>query len=196
MARSRALVHAFGQRAHAGHAWIHLLAEQHAAAAGLGPLADNDLDRIRAPHVVRIEAVARGQALVDEELRSRALLVGHAAVTSGGRGAERGGREAQRLLGVGGQRAEAHAGHRDRHGELDGPRGVTRAEHRARAAAFAIAFERVARQRGAEEQQVIEMRYAALGAEAANLVQAGGGRALHVIDGVAIEGGGLLEMQA
>ena len=36
----------FGQRAHLGDAVGDLLAEQHAAAAGLGALADHDLDRV------------------------------------------------------------------------------------------------------------------------------------------------------
>ena len=88
MAAGRALVDAGGQRAHVGDALGDLLAEQHAAAAGLGALADDDLDRVGAAQVVRVHAVARGQQLVDEDRRMAALLLGHAAVAGGGRGAD------------------------------------------------------------------------------------------------------------
>ena len=46
MAAGRALVDALGQGAHLGDAVGDLLAEQHAAAAGLGALADDDLDGV------------------------------------------------------------------------------------------------------------------------------------------------------
>ena len=45
-----------------------LLAEQHAAAARLGALADHDLDGVGPPQIVRVHAVARGQVLVDQLL--------------------------------------------------------------------------------------------------------------------------------
>ena len=66
-----------------------------------------------------VEPVARRQALVDQQPGRLALLRGHAAVAGGGGGAHRGGRPAQRLLGVRGQRAEAHPGDRDRDGQLE-----------------------------------------------------------------------------
>ena len=43
------------------------MAEQHPAAARLGALADDDLDRVRAPQVVGVHPVARGQQLVDQD---------------------------------------------------------------------------------------------------------------------------------
>ncbi len=52
MAAGGALVDALGQRAHVGDAVGDLLAEQHAAAAGLGALADHDLDRVGLAQVV------------------------------------------------------------------------------------------------------------------------------------------------
>jgi hypothetical protein len=58
MPRCGALVDTFGQRPHARNAGIHLLAEQHAATAGLGALADHDLDCIGTAQVIGIEAVA------------------------------------------------------------------------------------------------------------------------------------------
>ncbi len=46
MPARRTLVDALGQRAHARHACRDLLPEQHAAAARLGALAEDDLDRV------------------------------------------------------------------------------------------------------------------------------------------------------
>ena len=87
LAAGGTLVHAFGQGAHFGHARVDFLAQQHAAAAGFGALADHHFNRVGAAHVVRVEAVARGQALVDQGFGGVALLAGHAAVTGGGGGA-------------------------------------------------------------------------------------------------------------
>ena len=114
MAAGRALVDAVGQRAHLGDALGDLLAEQHAAAAGLGALADDDLDRVGAAQIVGVHAVARGQELVDEDLRmprSSSVMPPSPVVvevpTCDGAAAER-------LLGLGRERAEAHAGDGDR----------------------------------------------------------------------------------
>ena len=63
------------------------MAEQHAAAAGLRALADDDLDRVGAAQVVGVHPVARRQQLVDERLRALALLGRHAAVAGRRRGA-------------------------------------------------------------------------------------------------------------
>ena len=68
MPAGRALVDAFGQRAHLGDALGDLLAQQHAAAAGLGALPDHDLDRVGLAQLVRLHAVARGQHLIDQHL--------------------------------------------------------------------------------------------------------------------------------
>ena len=62
------------QRAHLGDALRDLLAEQHAAAAGLGALADHDLDRVGFAKIVRVHAVARRQHLIDESLRDARVL--------------------------------------------------------------------------------------------------------------------------
>ena len=61
VAAGAALVDALRAGAHGGDALGDLLPEQHAAAAGLGALADHDLDRVGAAQVVGIEAVARRQ---------------------------------------------------------------------------------------------------------------------------------------
>ena len=58
MAAGRALVDAFRQGAHLGDSLGDLLPQQHAAAAGLGPLADHHLDRVGLAQVVGVEAVA------------------------------------------------------------------------------------------------------------------------------------------
>ncbi len=81
------LVDAFRQVAHRGHPVRDLVAEQHAAAAGLRALADDYLDRVRLAQVVRIHPVPRRQELVDEDLGVAALLGCHAAVAGGRRGA-------------------------------------------------------------------------------------------------------------
>ena len=61
VAAGAALVDAFRQVAHAGHPLGDLLAEQHAAAAGLRPLPDNHLDGVGLAQIIRVHAVARGQ---------------------------------------------------------------------------------------------------------------------------------------
>jgi hypothetical protein len=140
------------------HAVGDLLAQQHAAAAGLGALADHDLDGIGAAQVVGVHAVARRQVLIDQRLGMAALFLGHAAVAGGGRGAGHRGATAQRLLGRAGQRAEAHAGDGDRNLQMDRLLGEARAEPDVGRAFLAVAFQRIARDRRAEEQQVVEVR--------------------------------------
>ena len=103
----RALVDALRQGAHPGDAFGDLLAQQHSAAAGLGALAEHDLDGVGLAEVVGVHAVARRQVLVDEVLALAALLGRHAAVAGGGRRADLAGAAAQRLLGGPGQRTEA-----------------------------------------------------------------------------------------
>ena len=76
-----------GQGAHAGDPLGDLLPEQHAAAAGLGALAEHDLDGVGLAQVVGVHAVAGRQVLVDEVLGLAALLGRHAAVAGGGGGA-------------------------------------------------------------------------------------------------------------
>ncbi len=70
MPAGAALVDALRQVAHLGDAVADLLAQQHAAAAGLGALPDDDFDRVGLAQVIRVHAVARRQVLVDESLRS------------------------------------------------------------------------------------------------------------------------------
>ncbi len=84
VAAGAALVDPGRQRPHPGDALGDLLAEQHAAAARLGALADDDLDGVAAPHVLGIGAVARWQHLIDKERRGGALLLAHAAIAGGG----------------------------------------------------------------------------------------------------------------
>ena len=173
MTAGGALVDAGRKRAHAGDALGNLLAEQHAAAAGFRALADDDLDRVGAAQVVRIHAVARRQDLIDEDVGMLPLLLGHAAVAGCRRGSKLRGAAAERLLGRPGQGAEAHAGDGHRNLEMDRLQGVAGAEPDVGAAFLAIAFERIAADRGAEEQEIVEIRHLALGAEAADIVDAG-----------------------
>ena len=182
-----ALVDARRQVAHLRDAVGDLLAEQDPAAAGLGALADHDLDRVGAAQVVGVHPVARRQQLVDERLGRRALLGRHAAVAGRRRGAHRARAATQRLLGRRRQRAEAHAGDRDRDVELERALGVARAEHDVRVAALAIALERIARHARPEQQEVVEVGEAALGAEAADVVDALARGALDLGDDLAAE---------
>ena len=182
MAAGAALVDALGQGPHRRDPLRDLEPEQHAAAAGLRSLADHDLDRVRAPQVVRIEPVARRQDLVDERLRGGALLVGHAAIARGRAGAHGGRGAPEGLLGVRPERAEAHAGDRDRDCELDRFGRKARADRHVGRACLAVALERVARDRGAEQHEVIEGRQPPFGAEAPDLVQALAGGALDLGD--------------
>ncbi len=181
------------QRPHLGDAVGDLLAEQHPAAAGLGALAEHHLDRVRGPQVVGVHPVPAREQLVDERLGLAALLVGHAAVAGRRRRPDLTGTAPEGLLGLGRERAEAHAG--DRHGdvEVQGPRGVAVAEHDVGVAALAVALERVARHRRAEHQQVVEVRYGALGAPAADVVDARPGGVLDRGDRGAVERGRLAQ---
>ncbi len=177
VAGRRTLVDALRQRAHLGHAIGDLLPEQHAAPAGLGALADDDLDGVGLAQIVRVHAVARGKVLVDQRLRLAALLARHAAVARGGRGAGRRGPAPERLLGMGRQGAEAHA--RDGDGDLEVDRlfGKARAQHDIGAATLPVAFQRISRHGGAEKQKVVEMRQPALRPAAPDVVDAGRGGA-------------------
>jgi hypothetical protein len=65
--------------------------------------------------------------------------------------------------------------------------GEAGAEHHVGTAFLAVAFERIARDRGAEEQQVVEMRHPALGAGAADVIDAGLRRAMDLGHRVRIE---------
>ena len=177
MAAGRALVNALGQAAHGGNAIGNLLAQEHAAATGLGALPDHHLDGIGLAQIVRVHAVARGEILVDEILGLAALFRGHAAIARRRRGAGHRGAAAERFLGLGRERTEAHAGDGDRDLEFDGLLGKARAQHHVGAALLAVAFQRIARDRGAEEQQIVEMRQLSLGAGTADVIDAGGGGA-------------------
>ena len=189
----RPLVDALGQRAHPRDAVGDLLAEQHSAAAGLGALAEHHLDRVGLAQVVGVHPVARRKVLVDQVFALPALLRRHAAVAGGGRRADLAGAAAERLLGGAGQRAERHAGDGDRDIKVQRVFGVPVAEHDVGVAAFAVALQRVARHRRAEEQQVVEVRQRPFGAPAADVVDAGFGGALDGGDGRPVEGGGLAQ---
>ena len=110
MAGRRTLVDAGRQRAHLRHLVRHLLAHEVAAEPDLAALADEDLAGVGQPQVVRVEAVARLDALVEPLLRVAPLVGHHAALAGAGGGAGHGGAAGQRHLGLVGEGAEAHAG--------------------------------------------------------------------------------------
>ena len=181
------LVDAFRQNAHLGDTLGYFLPEQHAAAARLGALADHDFDGVSLAQVVRIHAVARGQDLIDQDAGMVPLFRGHAAVAGRGRGADGAGTAAKRFFGLRRQRAEAHARNGDRNFQLDRILSEAGADGDVGCALLAIAFQRIAADGSAEKQQVVEMRQLALGAAAANVVDAGGGGAANFGDRGVVE---------
>src|SRR5207237_2221192 len=85
-----------------------------------------------------------------------------------------------------GERAEAHPG--DRHGDLELERlaRIPRPQHDVGAAPLAVALERIPRDAGAEQEQVVEVGEPPLRAEAANVVDPLARRALDLGDDVAV----------
>ena len=154
MARRRALVDPAGQRAHFGDLIGDLLAHEVAAETDLAPLADEELAAIGQAQMVRVEAVARLDALI-EPLRRIAPLVGdHAAFAGAGGGAGHGGAARQSDLGLVGQRAKAHAGDVDRNVEHQRPLRA-RTDDGLGFALLAIALDDEARQRSGQEGQIV-----------------------------------------
>ncbi len=182
-----ALVDSFRQTPHVCNALGDLLAEQHAPAARLGALSDDNLDCVGLAQVVRVHAIARRQDLIHEQFRMLALFLRHPAVAGGGRGSDRAGATPERLLGLRGQRAEAHSGNRDRDLQRDRVLGETAADRDLGHAFLAIALERISADRRAEKQQVVEVRQLLLGAKAANVIDAGRSGAADLGDRVLIE---------
>ena len=89
-----------------------------------------------------------------------------------------------------------HAGDGDRDIKVQWVFGVPVAEDDVGAAPLAVALQRVARHRRAEEQQVVEVRQRPFGAPAADVVDAGLGGALDGGDRRPVEGGGLAQAEA
>ena len=163
--------------------------EQQAASARLGSLPDDDLDGIGLAQIGRVEAVARGKHLVHQERGGLALLGRHAAVARRGRRADFGGRPTQGLLGPRRQRAEAHAGDGDGDVQLERRRTVATAEHRLRLAALPVALQRVPGDGGRQEDEVVEGRELAAGAEATDGVVTRFGHVVDTGDDVGREAG-------
>ena len=101
-----------------------------------------------------------------------ALFCCHAAVAGGGRSADSGRAASQGLLGLCRQCPKTHAGDGDRDFQRDGLVGEARADRHIGRALLAIAFEGISADGSAQEQQIVEMRKLALGAGAANVVNA------------------------
>ncbi len=171
MARRRALVDAGRQRAHLRHLVGHLLAHQMAAEPDLAALADEELARVRQPQMMRVEAVARLDALIEPLDRVAPLVGDHAALARARRRARHGGAAGERDLRLVGQRAEAHAGHIDRDVEHHRPLGA-RADHRLGVAFLAIALDDEAGQRAGQEGEIVPMRNLLEQREAAHAVAA------------------------
>ena len=124
MAGRRALIDTGRQRAHLGDLVGDLLAHEVTTQTDLAALADEKLAGVGQTQVMRIEAVARLDALIEPLGRIAPLVGDHAALARAGRRARHGGAARQRGLGLVGERAEAHAGDVDRDVELQGPLGT------------------------------------------------------------------------
>ncbi len=157
MARRRALVDAGGQRAHLRHLVRHLLAHEMSAEADLATLADEELAAIGQLQMVRVEAVARLDALVEPLRRIAPLVRDHAAFAGAGRCAGHGGSARQGDLRLERQGAEAHAGDIDRDVELQRPLGLG-ADQGLGQALLAIAFDHETGQRAGQEREVVPVR--------------------------------------
>ncbi len=181
MAGRRALVDAGRKRAHLGHLVGDLLAHQMAAEADLAALADEELAGVGEAQMMRVEAVARLDALIEPLDRVAALVGDHAALARAGGGARHGGAAGERDLGLVGQRAEAHAGHIDRDVEHHRPLGA-RADHRLGLAFLAIALDDEARQRAGQEGEIVPMGDLLEQREAAHAVAAELGLHVDVVD--------------
>ena len=147
------------------------MAEEHAPAAGLGALSDDDLDGVGLAQVVGVHPVPGREELVDEDRRVLALLRRHAAVPV----------VVDVPTSVAPRPSASFAG-ADQGAELmpaivirifsSKGRPAARPRRHVRVAALPVALERVAGDAGAEEEQVVEVRHAPLGAEAADVVDA------------------------
>ncbi len=151
-----ALVDTGRQRAHLGDLVGHFLAHQVPAKANLATLTDEELAAIRKHEVIRVEAIARLDALVEPLGRIPAFIGDHPAFAGAGGGSGHGGTTGQRGLGLVGQGAKAHAGDVDRNIKLQRPSGA-RADHGPGFAFLAIAFDHETGQRSGKKGQVIPM---------------------------------------
>ena len=157
MAGGAALVDAQRQVAHLGDFVLHFDAHQHPAGAGFGSLAHHDFDGLGLHQVVGVESVAAGQHLINQLLGRGPFRRQHTAVAGATGGPNQGCRLAQRGLGVGRQRAVAHAADVDRGFQYQRVLGVQRPDDRPRVAAFLVAFQGEAGEASGKEGQVVEV---------------------------------------
>ena len=195
MARRRALIDSGGKRAHLRHLVGDLLAHQMTAEADLAALADKELASVGKPQMMRIEAVARLDALIEPLDRIAPLVGDHAAFAGAGGRAGHGGAAGKRDLRFVGQRAEAHAGDIDWDVERHRPLGA-RADHRLGIAFLAIALDDEARQRAGQEGEVVPMRDLLEQREAAHAIAAELGLHMDVVDDLGREDLALAEDEA
>src|SRR5207247_3842711 len=113
-------------------------------------------------------------------------LLRHPAVAGRGRGPDLARAAPERLLRRRREGSEAHARDRDRDRQLERSLREAGAEDDVRAAALAVALERVARDAGAKKEQVVEVRQMALGPEASDVVDPLARSALDLRDHVAV----------
>ena len=130
--------------------------QQHAARSRLGALPHRQLDPVGRAQMMDVEPVPARQHLVDEDPRVLALGWQHPSVPGGGRAARLPGTAGEGDLGVGGERAPAHARDHDGDVQLDRPLGVPGAEDRPGIAALAVPLQRDPCERAGQEGQIVE----------------------------------------
>src|SRR5262249_23708914 len=142
----RALIDASRQRTHLSHLICDLQTHQMSTQADLAALPDEDFAGIGDPQVVRIEAVARLDALVEPLRRVTTLVRNHPALPRARRRPGQGRAARERDLRLVRERAEAHARDVDWDVEHDWSL-CTRTENGLGLALFSVTFDHKAGQR-------------------------------------------------
>src|SRR5579863_6274936 len=137
----------------------------------LASLADEELAGIGQPQMIRVEAVARLDALIEPLGRIAALVRDHAALAGAGRRARHGRAACQGDLRLIAQRAKAHAGDVHRNVEHQRTLGAW-ADDRLGLALLAVAFDHEPRERARQEREVVPARNLLEEREAAHTVAA------------------------
>ncbi len=128
-----------------------------AAEAHLAALADEELAGVGEAQMVRVEPVARLDALVEPLHRVAPLVGDHAAFARAGGGARHRRAAGERDLRLVRQRPEAHAGDVDRDVELHRPPGA-RADDRLGVALLAVALDHETGERAGQEGEIVPVR--------------------------------------
>ena len=152
----RPLVDTRRQRPHIGHLVGHFLAHQVTTQTNLTTLANKEFTAIRQDKVVRVEAIARLNALIEPLGRVTALIRDHTPLARARCRTGHSSSTGERRFGFVGQSPEAHPRHIDRNIQFQGAFRA-RANHRLGFTFLAIPFDHEPRQRARQKGQIIPM---------------------------------------